>query len=192
MDIGAAFIPHGQAREAVEPGQRALDHSALLSQPLAGVAAFAGDADLDPTLGEGLATARDVVGLVRMQFRGALAPLAGRGRDRRHRVEHVREDHRVVAVRPRQEAREGDAASLDHKMALRARFAAIRRVRPDALAPLFAGMLALSRLARLQSMRSASPKRFDKSSRPVRKVLQRLISAWVRHPDHPVPGPRLL
>ena len=40
MDIGAAFIPHGQAAEAVEPGQRALHYPTmrprrwLVSMPL--------------------------------------------------------------------------------------------------------------------------------------------------------------
>jgi hypothetical protein len=41
MDIGAAFIPHGQAAEAVEPGQRALHHPTMLPQALAGVDALA-------------------------------------------------------------------------------------------------------------------------------------------------------
>jgi hypothetical protein len=44
-------------------------------------------------------------------------------------------------------------------MALAARFATIRRIRPGFLAPLLAGAKALSTLARLQSILSASPKR---------------------------------
>ncbi len=48
---------------------------------------------------------------------------------------------------------------VDHKMALRARFAAIRRIRPGLSAPFLAGMLALSRLALDQSILSASPSR---------------------------------
>ena len=38
------------------------------AQLLAGVDAFAGDADADVALGQGAATARDVVGLVGMQL----------------------------------------------------------------------------------------------------------------------------
>src|SRR5215207_5911773 len=48
MDIGAAFIPHGKAAEAVEPGQRALHHPTMLPQALAGVDALARDAHPDP------------------------------------------------------------------------------------------------------------------------------------------------
>jgi hypothetical protein len=44
-------------------------------------------------------------------------------------------------------------------MALAARFAAIRRIRPGLRAPLLAGAKALSTLARRQSILSASPKR---------------------------------
>jgi hypothetical protein len=44
-------------------------------------------------------------------------------------------------------------------MALRARFAAIRRVRADGDAPFLAETLALSSAARLQSIRSAAPSR---------------------------------
>jgi hypothetical protein len=73
-----------------------------------------------------------------------------------------------VAVSAGQERGERDAAPVDHNMALRAGhplgLAAIRRVGADGFAPLLAGMLAESRLARLQSMRSASPNR-SRSSR---------------------------
>jgi hypothetical protein len=73
------------------------------------------------------------------------------------------EDDRVVAVGSRQERGKRDAGSVDHKMALRAGhplgLAPIRRIRSDELAPLVDGILALSRAARLQSMRSASPSR---------------------------------
>ena len=54
---------------------------------------------------------------------------------------------------------ERDAPSLDHNMALRALFAAIRRVLADLFAPLFAATLAESRHALDQSIRSASPRR---------------------------------
>ena len=63
----------------------------------------------------------------------------------------------------RQLNRERDPLAVDHKVVLRARFALIRRIRPGCLAPLFAGTDALSRLARLQSIRSASPSRSGKT-----------------------------
>lgn len=45
---------------------------------------------------------------------------------------------------------EGDAVGIDEDMALGARFAAVRRVRLSRLAPLFAGVAALSKAARSQ------------------------------------------
>jgi hypothetical protein len=48
--------------------------------------------------------------------------------------------------------REGNSASTDHKMALRAWFALIRRIRPDCLAPFLARIEAESREARDQSI----------------------------------------
>ena len=54
MDVGAPLVAHGQAAEAVEPGQGALDHPAVAAQPLAGVDALAGDADPDVAPGAAL------------------------------------------------------------------------------------------------------------------------------------------
>src|SRR5215207_4693857 len=99
MDIGAAFIPHGQAAEAVEPGQRALHHPTMLPQALAGVDALARDAHPDATCGQGPATARDVIGLVRMQLLRPLAPLPSGRLDRWDGIQHRLEGHRVMPVR---------------------------------------------------------------------------------------------
>ena len=59
----------------------------------------------------------------------------------------------------RESYRERHASSVRNKVAFRARFAAIRRVLADLLAPLLAGMLAESKDALSQSMRSAFPRR---------------------------------
>ena len=71
----------------------------------------------------------------------------------------VLEDHAVVAVGARQDGRQRDATTIDDQVPFRARFAAIGGVRSHRVTPLLAGMLALSRLARSQSIRSASPSR---------------------------------
>jgi hypothetical protein len=78
-------------------------------------------------------------------------------------VNEVLKEPRVVRVRGRETDDQGDASAVDHKMALRARFAAIRRIRTGFLAPLFAGTLAASRLARDQSIWSASPNQSNSS-----------------------------
>ena len=68
-----------------------------------------------------------------------------------------------MSVGARQPESERGAAPVRHHMALRARFAAIRRVRSGSAPPFFAGMLALSRQARSQSIWSASPSSSNKT-----------------------------
>lgn len=69
----------------------------------------------------------------------------------------------ALAISGRDFYRGRDALALDHDGALRARFAAIRRIRLGDLPPLFARALPRSRLARLQSIRLVSPKRLSNS-----------------------------
>jgi hypothetical protein len=163
MDIGPSLIAHGEAAKAVQPGERALDDPAMTTQALAGVDPLASDPDPDVPTAQRRAAARDVVALVGMQLPWALAAAPIGLPEGRDGIEQCLEDDGVVAVGPGQERSERDAIPVSHKMALRARFAAIRRVRTDGFAPLLAGMLALSREARLQSMRSASPSRSSSS-----------------------------
>ena len=69
----------------------------------------------------------------------------------------------ALAISGRDFYRGPDAPALDHHRALRARFAAIRRIRVGGLNPLFAGTLLLPRLARLQSIRLVVPNRLSNS-----------------------------
>ena len=163
MDIGAPFIANRQPPIAVEPGQGALDHPAMPTESFAGVDALAGDAHPDVAAAQGLAAARIVIPLVGMQLGGALAAPSVRLPDRRNGIDQVREDDGVMAVGAGEEAGERDAGPVAHNVALRARFAAIRRVGTDGVAPLLAGMLALSSDARLQSIWSASPRRSSRA-----------------------------
>jgi len=163
MNIGPSLVADGQAAEATQPGQGALDHPAMSPQPRARVDALAGDTNLDMATAQRLPTARIIVAFVGVQLGGPLPALAGGTLDRRDRIEQLVEDDRVVAVGSGQERSERDPAAVAHNMALRARhplgLAAIRRVGAGELAPLLAEMLAESSDARLQSMRSASPRR---------------------------------
>lgn len=159
MDIATPLVAHPQPAEVIEPGQGALDDPAMATQPLAGVDALARDAHLDVTLAEGGAAARVVIPLVAVALVRALTPPPGRRLDRRDGVKEILQHHRVVPVSPGQDFGQRKTSALDHNMALRARFAAIRRVRADEIAPLLAGMLAESQQARLQSIWPASPSR---------------------------------
>jgi hypothetical protein len=160
MDIATSLVADGESAVAGEPGERPLDHPAMATELLTGLDDFASDATADAALTQVLAAAGDVVRLVGVELQRALARSpwpAARPEDRRDVVDEVLEEPRVVRVRRREAEDQGDTSAVDHKMALRARFAAIRRIRPGRFAPLFAGTLAASRLARDQSSWSASP-----------------------------------
>src|SRR5215216_7954445 len=159
VDVVAALVADRQAAVAVQPGQRALHDPAVAAQALLGLDPLPRDPNLDVPTAQCPAATGDVVGLVGMELGGTLAPPPGRLLDGRDGVDQVREDDRLVAVGPGQARGERDAGAVDHKVALRARFAAIRRVGASGGAPLLAGTLAASRLARDQSILSASPRR---------------------------------
>src|SRR6187549_3264834 len=131
----------------------------MASQALAGLDAFAGDARGDVATAQEDAAEPVVVALVGVQLGGALAPLAARAADGADGIDAGFQHRAGMGVGRGQRYREGDAASVDHKVALRPRFTAIRRIRPGERAPLLAGTLAESSAARLQSRRSVSPSR---------------------------------
>ena len=95
-----------------------------------------------------------------MQLGWPLAWSAVRSLDRLDGLDQVFEDDRVVDIGRGEPDREWDALAVDQEMPFRPRFATVGRVRPDFLvrsAPLFAGILEASRLARDQSIVSAAP-----------------------------------
>src|SRR5688572_32465962 len=106
MDVGAAFVAHGEAPVAVEPSQRTLHHPAMAAQPGAGVNALAGDADANVATAQRLAAAGDVVALIGVHLGGTLAPPPIGLLDRRDGIEQLLEDDGVVTVRPGQERSE--------------------------------------------------------------------------------------
>src|SRR5690242_10342595 len=189
MDVRPAFVADGQPSIAIEPGERPLDDPAMADEPFARLDALAGDADLDVPLRERLPAARNVVCLVGVAFGGPLASAAVGLLDRRDRIKQVLEDDRLVAVGSGQERGEREAAAVDHQVALRPRFAAIRWIRPDRVAPLLAGMLALSSDARLQSMRSASPSRSSRTWCSRSHTPAACQSRRRRQPVMPLPHP---
>ena len=161
MHIGPSFVANTQATELIEPGKRALHQPAMASQAFFGFDATTSDAWGDATLTQGSAADRKIVGFVSVQFGGAFAssapaPTLTRGPNG---IDHFEQYFRVMNIRSRQFHRQRDASPIDHKMALRARFAAIRWIRSGFGAPPGAGMLEASTDARFQSITPASPKR---------------------------------
>ena len=151
MDVGAPLIADGEAAKTVEPCQRSLDNPSVSAQPFAAVYASPGNAGHDPALPAFAPAAVMVVGLVGVELVRALARTSTTVAHAWHGIQGGCQHHTVVPVGRAQPHPERGALPVDHKMALRARFAAIRGVRAGFCTPLFAATAALSRDARLQS-----------------------------------------
>jgi hypothetical protein len=159
VDVGAPLVADGKAAEAVEPGERALDHPAVPAQTFAAVHPTPGDAGPNGAGAAFPAAPTVVIGLVGVERLGSPPGSSPTVTDARDGVQGGRQHHAVMAIGGAQTHPEGRAAAVDHKVALRARFAAIRRVRAGLGAPLFAATAALSSAARLQSRCPASERR---------------------------------
>ena len=165
MEIVPSLEADQQASVAVQPGEVALDDPAVTAEPGLGVDTLAGDPWGDATPSEGGAPLAGIVGLVGVELVGAAPWPTPRALDRRDRVDHVEEDGALVDVRRRLKADERDPLPVTREVVLRPWFAAVGGVRPHGLGrrPPFstplAGIVVLSTLTRLQSIRSASPRR---------------------------------
>ena len=159
MDSRAALVANIQASKTTQPGLGTLHDPAVAPQALARLDSLARDSAADAAPPEVLPTARGLIGLVRVHLGRALALAASGSLDGLDGVEQLLEQADVIDVGRRELHRKRDAVPVDHNMALRARFAAICRIRTGGFAPFFARTLVLSRLARDQSMASCAPKR---------------------------------
>jgi hypothetical protein len=159
MDRRVALVAHIQPAEATQPGLGALHHPAVVPQSLARLAPFARNPTADPPPPQILPTVRRLVRLVGVHLGRPAARATSGLLDRLDGVQQRLEPTDVVHIGRGEVRRERDALAVDHNMALRARFAAIRRIRAGRLAPFFARTLVLSTLARDQSIPSRSPRR---------------------------------
>src|SRR4029079_18633992 len=159
MNVVGTLVADLQAAKAVEPTQRAFSHPAITAQPLAGLNATAGDARGDVALAQSGAQGAAVVGLVGMELMRARARPAARPSNGFNQIDRRFEHLVVVHVGGRNRDAQRKPVSVDHKMALRARFAAVRWIRAGFFAPPGAGTVAASSEARLQSIWLAWPSR---------------------------------
>ena len=157
MNICPTFVPNLQPSIAVQPRMRALDHPTVTTEPLLRFDPFTSDARSDAALTQGSFVLLRLISLVRVQLVRTFAGPPSRTLDGLDRVYRCLKHRRLVDVGSRQDDRERNALSVDHKMPLRALFAAIRWILPGFFAPPGAATEAASTQARLQSMRSASP-----------------------------------
>lgn len=98
-----------------------------------------------------------VVGLVCVELLGTFSRTSPRSQDRGHLVQQGLEGDRIVDIRRRQLGRERDPIPIYNEVVFAARFSAVGRIWTRLWSPFFAGTLALSREARLQSIWSARP-----------------------------------
>jgi hypothetical protein len=136
MDVLSALVAYLQPPEAVHPRQSSFHDPPVSTQLLAGFDASPGYPRGYAPLPQSPAASREVVGLVGVQLVGTLARASTMGlANRRYGVHGFIQSLGVVDVGGRVDHRERDAASVDHNVALRARFAFIRRIRSGLLAP---------------------------------------------------------
>ncbi len=159
-DVGAAFVAHAQAPEAVQPGVRAFHHPAVTPEALAVVHASPGDTGPDATDAALLAAAPVVVALVRVQLvrpssRSAAASVAHWWNG----IQRWRQHAAVVLVGRSDQHAKGCASGIDCDVAFAPWPATIRWVWPGSSTPLFAWTDALSRAARRQSSCPAACRR---------------------------------
>jgi hypothetical protein len=155
------LVVDGEAPEAREPSQRALDHPPVATQALGALDTSAGDAGLDAPRAAGTTAPIVVVPFVGVQLGGTLAGPSGALPDRRHGVEQRLEEPAVVDVRGAEEQRERDAAGVDDHVALGARLAAVGRVRTGQLAPLWRGRRRCRASSGTSRPRSPGPSRLS-------------------------------
>ena len=163
MNIIEPFISYRQPPKLVQPCSRALYHPAKPPQPLAAIEQLPRYARLYAPTAKPFTQSLRVVGFVRVQLRRALPRPASELAYRLDSIYTAKHHPRVMHVRSAYDYRERDAFSFDHKMALRARFAAIRRIGAGSCPPFGAGTGNESTDARLQSSLSASARRSSRA-----------------------------
>src|SRR5215216_3858148 len=164
MDVVTPLIANREPAVLRKPAQCALHHPPVSPQLLAALNSLSCYPAPDGTLPEGFLALFVVVSFVSVKFLGPLSRSATGSLDGLYAVDQLFENHRVVDVCRAELHTERDASSVRNKVALRARFSFIRRIRSGFWAPLLAGMEAESKQARSHSIWSASPRRF-KSTR---------------------------
>jgi hypothetical protein len=163
MTLLPLFVSDPQASKAVQPCSGALHHPAVATQPLARVHAPPRDAWLYASAAKLCAQCSQVICLVRVQLRGAPSWPASPLTYRLNGVNAAQHHPGIVHVGSALYDRKRDAFGFDHKMALRARFPAIRRIRAGLCPPFGAGTVNDSTDARFQSSLAASERRASRT-----------------------------
>ena len=161
VDIRSSLVAHQKPAVPRQPRQRALHHPPMPSEPLAGVFPSPGDAALDAATAQNFLAAREVVGLICVQFLGYLAwPTPAGTLDRSDGVHQCLKDLGVVYVGRSEHHSERNSVAVGKEVVLGAGLTTVGGACPDSLTPLLAGTLAESRLALDQSTLPLLPSTF--------------------------------
>ena len=160
VGIQSPLITNYQPSELAQPCQRALDHPPVPAQLLAALHSLTRNPRSDASLPQRSSAPLVVIAFVSMQLgRSFPSPSANSSRllYRLDSVNHISESVAIMHVGRGADYRERNSFGVDHNMALRARFAFIRRIGAGTFAPFLAAMLAESTAARDHSILPASP-----------------------------------
>jgi hypothetical protein len=163
MNISTPLIADFQTSKTMQPRKGTFNHPTIASEFLTAIDPTTSDAGDDPALAESLTQWLRVISLIGVQLLGALARPTATLTNGPDGIDSSFSHLDIMHVGSRLGHGKGNSSSVDHKMALRARFAAIRWVRPGRFAPPGAGTLAESSEARDQSICSACPNLSNKT-----------------------------
>ena len=163
MDILATLIADAQASVLIEPSKGAFDHPTMATQSVTRLHSTPSNPGLDSSPLQSLTQSPRVVALVGMQFGWPATGVSQLTRQRRNGIDYYFGLGDFVDVGRGGVDGQGYALGVDHQMAFRARFAAIRGIRAGARAPFGAGTLEASTEARDPSILSACCKRTSKT-----------------------------
>jgi hypothetical protein len=160
VDVVPLLVADREPTVLGKPRQCALYNPPVSTQRLTTLDPLLRYAYLDTPLAQRPTALFVIVGFVGVKLLGAFSRATStRTFDGFYSVHKLFENHRVVDVGSADSYRERDAVPVRNKVALRARFSLIRRIRSGVVAPLLAGTVAESKEARSQSIWSASPNR---------------------------------
>ena len=160
MNIEPSLITDSQPTIVIEPGKCAFDHPPVPTQPFCALDATPGYTRSDASVPEGTPAPLIVIAFVRMQLGWSLTAASAklsRLLYRFYRIHNISQSVAVMDVGSSTDYRKGNSRTVDHNMALRARFSFIRRIRPGSFSPFLARTVAESTEARDQSILPASP-----------------------------------
>ena len=136
MDVVSPLVTSRKPAVFGDPSQRPLHDPPVPSQLFGALHALPGYAALDASFPQNSRTLFVVIGLVGVKLLEPLPRPTPRALDRLDGVYEVLQEHRIVYVCGAEHHCERDALPVDHKVALRARFSLIRRIRAGSCSPL--------------------------------------------------------